>query len=59
MSEFTLDLINILLLVSACYSCFIWGKTTSAESVLRVLLKNKIITKADLKKITDLTQKDL
>jgi len=52
MAEYTLfDFIHILLLVSACASCYVAGKSKGAGEMCEMLLDEKIIKSTDLDKL--------
>ena len=52
MAEYTvLDLIHIFLLVSACLSCYIAGKSKGAGEMCEMLLDEKIRKSTDLDKL--------
>lgn len=48
-----LDLVQIALLLSACYACFSWGKVIGIQGTIDMFLFKKIITEKDLEKLTD------
>ena len=53
MAEYTLfDFIHILLLLSACASCYVAGKSKGAGEMCEMLLDEKIIKSTDLDKLT-------
>jgi len=52
MAEYTLfDLIHIILLLSACASCYIAGKSKGAGEMCEMLLDERIIKGSDLDKL--------
>ena len=48
-----LNITEIILLLGACYACFIWGKHSGIENVVNLFLEKKIITEKDLEKLND------
>ena len=53
MAEYTLlDFIHIILLASACLSCYFAGKSNGAGEMCEMLLDEKIIKSSDLDKLT-------
>jgi hypothetical protein len=46
-----LDVIQIILLLLACYASFAWGKYTGISGTVEMFLDRKIITEADLEKL--------
>ena len=53
MAEYTfLDFIHIILLFSACLSCYFAGKSNGAGEMCEMLLHEKIIKRSDLNKLT-------
>ena len=52
MASFTIfDVIQIILLVSACLSCYLSGKTKGASEMCEMLLAERIIKSSDLNKL--------
>lgn len=48
-----LDIIQIVLLLLACYLCYLAGKFNGVQSVISLLLDKDIITEKDLDRLTD------
>lgn len=48
-----LDITQIILQVSACYACYVWGKTSGVSDVVELLMEKKIITEQDIEKLKD------
>ena len=53
MHEYTLlDVIHLVILLSACASCYMAGKSKGAGEMCEMLLDEKIIKNSDLDKLT-------
>jgi hypothetical protein len=48
-----LDITQIVLLLAACYACFLWGKFNGIDAAVSLLLEKRIITETDLEKLND------
>jgi hypothetical protein len=48
-----LDLTQILLLLVACYTCFLAGKFRGVHAIIDLLLEKNLIKESDLDKLTD------
>lgn len=48
-----LDFTQILLMLGACYACYMWGRTGGIEDAIVTLLDKKIITEQDLEKLEE------
>ncbi len=48
-----MDIVQILLLLGACYACYAWGKVNGIGDCIEALLERKIITEKDLDKLVD------
>lgn len=48
-----LDLIQIFLLLAACWACFFWGKVIGIGDTIVTLLEKRIITEKDLDRLQD------
>jgi len=48
-----LNILEILLLVSACWACYFRGRVNGVHSVIELFLEEKIITPRDLEKLKD------
>ena len=48
-----LDITQIIMLLAACFSCFMWGKSIGICTAIEALLHKKIITEKDLEKFND------
>lgn len=48
-----IDFTQIILMLTACWACFAWGKYTGIHLCVEALLHKKIITEADLERLDD------
>lgn len=48
-----LDLSQIILLLAACYACFLAGKFRGVHAIIDLLLEKELIKESDLDKLTD------
>lgn len=49
----SMDVIQILLMLGACWACFLWGRTNGIELTVGTLLHKQIITEEDLERMND------
>jgi hypothetical protein len=48
-----LDITQIIMLLAACFSCYMWGRSIGISAAIEALLHKKIITEKDLEKFDD------
>lgn len=53
-----LDLIHILLLLGACFACFVAGQINGATGLVKLLIEHDILTKEDFDKFQIKLEKD-
>jgi len=53
-----LDLIQIGLLVGACFACFVAGQVNGASGLIKLLIHHKVMTKEDFDKFQVKLQKE-
>lgn len=46
-----LDITQILLLLGACFFCYLWGKVTGVTGTVNLFLEKRLITMDDLDKL--------
>jgi len=53
-----LDVIQIVLLVAACFACFVAGQVNGAAGLVKLLIHHKIMTEEDFDKFRIKLQKE-
>lgn len=52
-----LDIIHIVLLVGACFACFVAGQINGASGLIKLLIDHKVMTEEDFNKFKVKLQK--
>jgi hypothetical protein len=53
-----LDVIQIVLLVAACFACFVAGQVNGAAGLVKLLIDHKVMTEEDFDKFRIKLQKE-
>lgn len=52
-----LDIIQLALLLGACFSCYIWGRVNGSVDLMKIMVDNRIISNENLKRLDKVLDK--